>query len=141
MSGPALNQWESHSSIHESALGEARELTELLGACLAQKDMERALEVAYIAVEHWETRTLRHAEAEEDGLYAEISKVRPDVGGQIIALTRDHALMRNLLGDIKAILAKNNAACDEVLQRFQALILVDMLHNQDEEKIINTKNA
>jgi hypothetical protein len=135
LSGPALRERESHSSIHEAALGEAEELTDMLAGCLAKNERDKALEVACIAVEHWESRTLRHAEAEESGLYKEIAETTPEHREAIIALTRDHAIMRSLIGDIKLLLAKGGVG-RPVLQRFEALILVDKLHNRDEEKLI-----
>lgn len=136
MSGPALKQWDSHSSIHEAALGEAEELTELLRHCIEKEDLEKALEVTYIILEHWETRTLRHAESEEEGLYIEISEKTPELKETIIALTRDHTLMRYIVEDIKQILSKLGAF-HEILTRFDALILIDKLHNIDEGKMLN----
>lgn len=55
MSGPGLKKLDSHAAIHEAALNEAIELNKLLFALLKKGDEKRALEVAYIAVEHWET--------------------------------------------------------------------------------------
>src|SRR5690348_7873442 len=101
MSGPALKHWDSHSSIHEAALGEALELTALLRQCIEKKEWVKALEVAYIAIEHWETRTLCHADSEEEGLYVEFMEQFPEVKELIIALKRDHALLRKLVGEIK----------------------------------------
>lgn len=135
MSGPALKQWDSHSSIHEAALGEALELTELLRLCITNKDLDKALEVAYITVEHWETRTLRHAESEEEGLYVELEGQHPEIKEILIALTRDHTLMRILVGEIKEILI-NRRDFNEVIKRFDALILINLLHNQDEGKLL-----
>ena len=136
MSGPALKQWDSHSAIHEAALGEAEELTELLRHCIDKEELEKALEVTYITVEHWETRTLCHAESEEEGLYIEIAEKKPELKGTIVALTRDHTLMRYLIEDIKQILSKRGAF-PEILKRFDALLLIDRLHNGDEGKMIN----
>jgi hypothetical protein len=135
MSGPALKQWDSHSSIHEAALGEALELTELLRQCLDKQDLEKALEVAYITVEHWETRTLCHAKAEEEGLYLEFVEQHPEVKEVVIALTRDHTLMRYLVSEIKQILL-DRGDINEVLKCFDAIILIDQLHNKDEGKLI-----
>lgn len=136
MSGPALKHWDSHSSIHEAALGEAIELTELLRRCRGKQDLEKALEVAYIAVEHWETRTLCHADEEEEGLYLEFVEQHPEVKEFVTALTRDHKLMRYLVDEIKQIL-HDHGNFDEVIRRFDAIILIDLLHNKDEEKLVN----
>src|SRR5690625_3645372 len=69
MSGPGLHHVDSHAAIHEAAIHEAEELNDILAKLLREKELEKALEVAYITVEHWESRTLRHADAEERGLY------------------------------------------------------------------------
>lgn len=135
MSGPALKHWDSHSSIHEAALGEAAELTELYRECLRLKENDKALEVAHITVEHWETRTLQHAKSEEEGLYKEITEKNPEARDTIIALTRDHSLMRHLVEEVKHILAEGEPN-EDVLQRFHALILIDVLHNEAEGKLI-----
>ena len=135
MSGPALEQWDSHSSIHEAALGEAYELNELLRQSIGKKDFERALEVAYIAIEHWETRTLCHATAEEEGLYIDFVTKNPEVKEFVIGLTRDHTLMRFLVDDIKQILL-DHGDFKEVISRFDAIIHIDLLHNREEEKLV-----
>lgn len=138
MTGPALKQWDSHSSIHEAALAEAMELTVLLRQCIGKKELEKALEVAYITVEHWETRTLRHAESEEEGLYIEFVEQDPGVKEQVIALTRDHTLLRKLVGEIKEVLSCRGDFA-EVIKRFDALILIDQLHNEEERNLINER--
>ncbi|WP_164669519.1 hemerythrin domain-containing protein [Virgibacillus doumboii] len=135
MSGPALRKADSHALIHEAALQEARELTNLLGNLLMEGDVDRALETAYITLEHWETRTLAHADAEERGLYKEISESSPELKDNIVALTRDHDLLRYICWEIKDIL-ENGGIGDGILQRFQALILVDELHNKEEERVL-----
>lgn len=135
MSGPALKKRHSHSSIHESAISEAEELTELLRACFENSDHEKDLEVAYVLVEHWETRTLRHAESEEEGLYKDLADKNPELRDTIIELTRDHQLLRNLVQDIKETLSEKGVTKD-VVQKFESLIIVDLLHNRDEEKML-----
>ncbi|HEX7057179.1 MAG TPA: hemerythrin domain-containing protein [Bacilli bacterium] len=135
MSGPALKKWDSHSSIHEAALTEAKELTEILRQYVNSQEQENALKVAYIALEHWETRTLIHAQEEEEGLYQEALRLNPDYALIVQDLTRDHTIMRKLARDIKRMLAKGETTA-ELVQRFQALILVDELHNEDEERFV-----
>ncbi|HLR67469.1 hemerythrin domain-containing protein [Virgibacillus alimentarius] len=134
MSGPALKHVDSHSAIHEAALNEATELTELLDKLVRDNQKEKALELAFVIVEHWETRTLRHAESEEEGLYEDLVETSPELKDSIIALTRDHDLLKLLIQEIKELL--RNGISDDVVQRFQALILVDLLHNQKEETIL-----
>ena len=135
MSGPALKKRESHSSIHDSAINEAEELTELLRSCYEKSNHEKDLEVAYVLVEHWETRTLRHAESEEEGLYKELEEQNPDLRDKILQLKRDHQLLRNLVQDIKEILSKKGVT-KRVIESFESLIIIDLLHNRDEEKLL-----
>lgn len=135
MSGPALKFVDSHSAIHEAALIEATELTELLEKVMKNEDLEKAIELSFVIIEHWETRTLRHAESEEEGLYKEIVETKPELKDDIVALTRDHDLLRLLVDEIKALLEQGEIN-DSVLQRFQALILVDLLHNQKELEVL-----
>ncbi|ASR48244.1 hypothetical protein B4V02_16830 [Paenibacillus kribbensis] len=135
MSGPALRHVDSHSMIHEAALGEARELTELLDRSIKKGELDKAEEIAYITVEHWEGRTLQHAASEEEGLYVEAVDIKPELKNVIISLTRDHQLMREIVGEIKELLAQGKVGC-ELLARFQALIVVDELHNRDEMNML-----
>ncbi|WP_143420306.1 hemerythrin domain-containing protein, partial [Halorubrum lacusprofundi] len=123
MSGPALKHVDSNASIHEAALNEAAELTGLLDQLVKDEHYDKALEVAFITLEHWETRTLRHAESEEEGLYKEIAESSPELKDSIVALKRDHDLLRLLVRDIKNELDQHGIS-DRIVQRFQALILV-----------------
>lgn len=131
MSGPSLKKFDAHSSIHEAALNEAKELRDLFDQCLKKGDKEKALNIGEIIVEHWETRTLKHAEAEEEGLYKEIVAESPSLKEAVIQLTRDHDLMRNLVGQMKKMLEKR-----EVSETFRSLadglILIDEIHNEEE---------
>lgn len=135
MSGPSLRRADSHGLIHEAALEEAGELAELLERSLRRGERDKALDIAWIAVEHWESRTLQHAQSEEEGLYLEAVELKPQLRDVIIALTRDHNLMRELVAEIKARLERGEMD-EQVLQRFQALILIDQIHNRDEEAMV-----
>ena len=143
MSGPALRNVDSHSSIHEAALEEARELTAILEHCLQDGDLPKAVEVAYVALEHWESRTLRHAASEEEGLYLEVLEQQPDLQGKITSLIRDHQLMRIIAREIKELLAGKEAIgkdhIAQVIHHLHALILIDELHNQDEERMLGNE--
>ncbi|MEC2160461.1 hemerythrin domain-containing protein [Virgibacillus halodenitrificans] len=136
MSGPALRKIDSHSAIHEAALNEAIELTNLLDQLVIKEQHKKALEVGYILVEQWETRTLRHAEEEEAGLYKEIVKDNPDLQSEITALTRDHNLLRIIIKDIKEKFNKEKTISDNIVQLFQSLIIIDELHNQKEMEVL-----
>lgn len=135
MSGPALKHVDSHTAIHEAALNEAIELTNLLDKLVQDKQTEKATELSYVLIEQWETRTLRHAESEEEGLYKEILEDKPELKGDIVSLTRDHNLLRILIKEIKSTL-KDNSISDAVVQQFQALIIVDELHNKMEMEVL-----
>ncbi|WP_077358148.1 hemerythrin domain-containing protein [Virgibacillus halodenitrificans] len=136
MSGPALRKIDSHSAIHEAALNEAIELTNLLDQLVIKEQYKKALEVGYILVEQWETRTLRHAEEEEAGLYKEILKDKPDLQSEITALTRDHNLLRIIIKDIKEKFNEEKTISDNIVQLFQSLIIIDELHNQKEMEVL-----
>ena len=135
MSGPGLKHVDSHSSIHEAALNEAIELNEIITKLFEVNEFDKALEVAYVAVEHWETRTLKHAEEEEKGLYKELVDTSPDLKEDIIRLTRDHDLLRILVNEIKELLKKEGIN-EMVLQKLYSLVHVDLIHNATEEKIL-----
>lgn len=131
MSGPSLKKQESHSSIHEAALNEAKELKDLFRKCLEDGERGRALQVAGIAIEHWETRTLKHAEAEEDGLYKEMVEENPELEKLIIQLTRDHDLMRRIVETMKESLQTQKADY-RMITLLESLIIIDEIHNEDE---------
>ncbi|RYG71841.1 hypothetical protein EU245_12845 [Lentibacillus lipolyticus] len=135
MSGPALKRVDSHSAIHEATLNEAIELTNMLEKLVNDSQKEKAMELAYVLLEQWETRTLAHAEAEEEGLYKDLVEENPDINDDIIALTRDHDLLRLLVAEIKRLLPEFGVIND-VVQRFHSLIIVDELHNQKEMQVL-----
>ncbi len=86
MSGPGLNQRDAHHAIHQAAFAEAEQLTLLLRRALRSSDQQRALQVAAALIEHWQTRTLHHAEAEETGWYREVLAERPERQADVSAL-------------------------------------------------------
>jgi phage shock protein A len=131
MSGPSLKKTESHSSIHEAALNEAKELRNLYQKCLEDGEHEKALQVAEIAIEHWETRTLKHAEAEEEGLYKEMVEEKPALEKLVNQLTRDHDLMRRIVEDMKNRLQTQKADY-RMITLFDSLVIIDEIHNEDE---------
>lgn len=135
VSGPGLKSIDSHAAIHEAALNEAIEINDILSKLMEEKQMEKALEVAYIAIEHWETRTLRHADAEERGLYKDLIEKSPTLKDNVIELTRDHNIMRYLVKSIKQKLEKDGMN-QRVLEKFHTLVHVDVYHNLEEEKIL-----
>ncbi|TRM12517.1 hypothetical protein FH966_12870 [Lentibacillus cibarius] len=135
MSGPALKRIDSHSAIHEATLNEAIELTNMLEKIVDNSQEEKAMELAYVLLEQWETRTLAHAEAEEEGLYKDLVEDNPELKDDIVALTRDHDLLRLLVAEVKQLLPEHGVNSD-VVQRFHSLIIVDQLHNQKEMEVL-----
>ncbi|WP_033829489.1 hemerythrin domain-containing protein [Bacillus andreraoultii] len=135
MSGPGLKHVDSHSAIHEAALEEAKELNEIIAKLIRDGQLEKAHQTALVAIEHWETRTLRHAQAEEEGLYQELVEESPELKNSIIELTRDHNTMRYFVKQIKTQL-ESDGFNEEILHQLYALVHVDTYHNFEEERIL-----
>lgn len=133
MSGPGLNQHDAHHAIHQAAFYEAERLTLQLRRALRQGDQQQALQVASVLIEHWQTRTLRHAEAEEAGWYREMLAERPELQNDVTVLTRDHELLRLLLAEAQGILTARGIASG-VVERFEAMLLVNSIHSREEER-------
>lgn len=140
MSGPALRKVESHSMIHRAALGEVTGLTEILEQDWLSGNLDQAIQAATIVLEKWEDKILQHALSEEEGLYQEIALAHPELEASITALTRDHSLMRKLVVEIRELLA-NQGVSAEIVRKCYALIIIDELHNQDEEYLVEHKTA
>ncbi|MEH7119466.1 hemerythrin domain-containing protein [Neobacillus vireti] len=131
MSGPSLRKQDAHTSIHESALYEAKELRMLLHKCLSEGQKEKALKVAEVTIEHWESRTLQHAASEEEGLYKEMVEEHPVLHSLVLQLTRDHDLMRRMVEQMRNLLI-NDEMDERMLSLLDSLIIVDSIHNEDE---------
>ncbi|MFS0862904.1 hemerythrin domain-containing protein [Fredinandcohnia sp. 179-A 10B2 NHS] len=131
MSGPSLKKQDAHSSIHEAALNEAKELRNLFRKCLEEGDKEKALQVAEIAIDHWESRTLKHADSEESGLYKEMVEEDPSREKIVNQLTRDHDLMRRIVATMKKSLETQEADY-RMIPLLDSLIIIDEIHNDDE---------
>ncbi|MBW3496757.1 hypothetical protein I6L50_33420 (plasmid) [Bacillus sp. FDAARGOS_1420] len=131
MSGPSLKKRDAHSSIHEAALNEARELREFFCKYLHKNQKEKAVQIAEIIIEHWESRTLKHAESEEEGLYKEIVKENQEMEKTVIQLTRDHDLMRRIVEGMKERL-QTKEPDERIIMLIDSLIIIDEIHNEDE---------
>ncbi|KOP82759.1 hemerythrin domain-containing protein [Cytobacillus solani] len=131
MSGPSLKKPDAHSSIHEAALNEAKELRDIFQRCLEDGQKEKALQVAEVIIEHWETRTLKHAESEEEGLYKEMVMENPELKDLVVQLTRDHDIMRRIVQQMKELLQKQEVD-GEFTTLMDGVIIVDLIHNEDE---------
>jgi hypothetical protein len=133
MSGPSLNQRDAHHAIHQAAFREAEQLTLLLRQALRAGEQQQALQLAALLIEHWQTRTLRHADAEEAGWYRELLTARPELEADVTALTRDHEHLRILLAEIQGILSARGVASG-VVERFEAMLLLNGIHSRTEEQ-------
>lgn len=142
MSGPALRDPGWHHAIHDAAWLEAAEMTDELRACLEHQRPGRFAVVARALLEHWETRTLRHAAAEEEpeGLYAVAAASDPQAAMATVALRRDHELMRRLVRWLEEQLAEPGAEL-LVYGAFEALLQVSAWHNGDEERWVDARLA
>ena len=137
MSGPSLRKPDAHSSIHDAALNEAVELRDLFQKCLEDGEKEKAFQVIEVAIEHWESRTLKHAEAEEEGLYKDIVDENPDMISTVIQLTRDHDLMRRIVENMKERL-QSHQPDQRMITLLDTLVIIDQIHNEDEmNKLLN----
>jgi DNA-binding phage protein len=139
MSGPSLKKQDSHTSIHEAALYEAKELRDLLHKCIEEKDKEKAIQVAEVVIEHWESRTLKHAEAEEEGLYKDMVKENPKLETLVQHLTRDHDLMRRVVKNMKEKLQAGDPD-HTLITLLDSLVIIDEIHNEDEMNKLLTNN-
>lgn len=145
MSGPALRKQDSHNAIHESAYGEAEELTNLLRQLLQEEEWDKAQALVSVILEHWHTRTLAHANEEEHGLYEELLSVSAELKSKIDGLKRDHHLLRTLVEEIEADLGAlatdmGSALREESLHRIwvkcQTLLWVNRTHSRCEEELL-----
>ncbi|MDU0413820.1 hemerythrin domain-containing protein [Bacillus paralicheniformis] len=135
MSGPSLNKLGSHRSIHDGAVTEGRDLMEVLEQVYGEKHKKHAMIAARALLEHWETRTIAHADSEEEGLYKRKLEENPDISHTLSMLKRDHDLLRILVSDIKEQLDKQGVN-DDVIDRFKAIYVLVQIHNRDEESYL-----
>lgn len=132
MSGPALKQLYSHHSIHLGIYNEAEEIMSFIRQLCSEGATEKALELAHILIEHWETRTLAHAEVEEEGFYLEKIQENPELAETITKLKRDHELVKIVVNDIKEILQQEGVS-QAALNRFEAIFVIVEIHSREEE--------
>lgn len=99
--GPALKQIEAHRLIHMAAFTEAMDLWKMARSLCRQGDPFKARLVVEVFLEHWESRTLRHAEEEEGALYPLWISENPALEPTVSELRDQHEAMRGLLERIK----------------------------------------
>ena len=137
MSGPALRQHDSHHAIHQAAFSEAIDLTDAVQHAIDNK-LPEARAVVDLLLEHWETRVLRHADEEEQGLYQEIASNDPTMTSTLAGLRRDHDLMRQLWQEIHDEVESTGVA-PGLICRFQHFLWLSHMHSQTEEKWLFSK--
>ncbi|WP_210366985.1 hemerythrin domain-containing protein [Bacillus sp. REN3] len=135
MSGPALKNHFSHQSIHEGYYTEGRDLTEVLVKLHREKREKECRIAAEALVEHWETRTIAHADSEEEGFYLEVMEQRPEIKEDVIKLIRDHDLLRMIVADVKQRIQKDGVT-QEAIDRLKTILLLVNIHNHEEERIL-----
>ncbi|SDE85229.1 hypothetical protein SAMN04488126_1254 [Bhargavaea beijingensis] len=135
MPGPALKQLHAHHAIHQGALTGAIQKTDEVKRLLKAGEDEVAKMAADHLLEYWETRIIAHADAEEDGFYQEMVGLHPELEPAVTQLTRDHDLLRTIATDIKKMLS-NHGLTQDVIQQFEALIVVNDIHSRDEERML-----
>src|SRR5690625_4055258 len=131
--GPALRKLHSHRSIHEGAHAEADELTEMVVLLFNKGRMNECKNVVKLLIEYWETRIIAHADAEDEGLYQELLHKKPELKKDIYMLMRDHELFRIITKQINEQFNKNEEVSNEILQQFQAVLVINQIHQQGEE--------
>lgn len=132
MSGPSLHKLTAHRSIHNGALFEARDILEILEQVYQEGKTDHAILAARTLAEHWETRTIAHADSEEEGFYQKKLEENPDLEELIIMLKRDHHLFRTIINEIKEIIDEHGVNND-VINRFKTISVLVQIHNRDEE--------
>ncbi|MEH7302707.1 hemerythrin domain-containing protein [Neobacillus drentensis] len=132
MSGPSLRKKHSHHSIHDGIYTEARDLTKVLKKLLLENKAKETKEICDALIEHWETRTLAHAQSEEEGFFIEKLKENPELNEMIIKLKRDHQILEIIVHSIKVNI-DNKGVTEDILPYFDALLVVFELHNHEAE--------
>ncbi|WP_213421819.1 hypothetical protein [Bhargavaea massiliensis] len=135
MPGPALKQLHAHHAIHQGALTGAIQKTDEVKRLLKAGEDEVAKMAADHLLDYWETRIIAHADAEEDGFYQEMVGLHPELERAVVQLTRDHDLLRTIVKDIRKMLSEQGLTRD-VIQQFEALIVVNDIHSRDEERML-----
>lgn len=137
MSGPSLRQLHAHHSIHEGGLSGAITKTEELEEFIQAGEHVVAKYAAHHLIDYWETRIISHADAEEEvgGFYDEKLNQQQELEVAVIQLRRDHDLMKIILSHIKEALITEELN-DHILQQFQALIILNRIHSQEEERLL-----
>ncbi|NBI30075.1 hemerythrin domain-containing protein [Chengkuizengella marina] len=135
MSGPSLKKLHAHRSIHDGVITEGRDLMEKFLKLYNNNQIKLARMVTDELTEHWETRAIAHADAEEEGFYQEKLDQKPELLEKVNKLKRDHELLRILLGEIKELLPRDETH-EDVIDRFKTMQILMQIHNREEEQYL-----
>lgn len=133
--GPSLRQLDAHQAIHHGGYAGALSRTEEVFELLTDGESEQAAKAVDELLDYWQTRIISHADAEEEGFYAEIAAGKPELSEAIAKLTRDHELMRMMVADIQRM-RQEEGLNHEVLRNLQALLAVNEIHSREEERLL-----
>ncbi|WP_188206325.1 hypothetical protein [Alkalibacillus aidingensis] len=137
MSGPSLKQLHAHHAIHEGGRAGAVQKIEYLKEVSKTGDLEKINQSVEDLIYYWENRILTHADSEEEenGFYQEVLQQKPELKEEVIALTRDHDILRIIIKKIKDKM-KEEGFSDDIIFHFESLIIVNEIHSRDEEKLL-----
>ena len=78
---------------------------------------------------------MAHAESEEEenGLYFECEKERPELHDAIQQLKRDHNIMSQIILKMKNDLESNDIDRDQLVDYASSILVVNEIHSRDEE--------
>ena len=139
ITGPSLRKLDSHRSIHQGAYAEARDITRVLDKLYYDNRMDECLKAANALVEYWETRVIAHADTEDEGFYKELLEKRPEITREVHMLSRDHDLFRKIIANIKKQLTEEVLVTKEIVNQFNALLIIKEHHNKGEEDNLFTE--
>ncbi|HET7658216.1 MAG TPA: hypothetical protein VFK37_07965 [Bacillales bacterium] len=128
-----LKRKATHKNLHKAAYLKAEKETARLREMWENGESQvRLLQVAFHLIDHWEKTTLTHAEDEEKNLYVDMVRYYPKLSFYVMELIEEHELLRHLVKESKEFLI-NQGFHENVLSRFETLLLVNEYHNLKEE--------
>lgn len=135
MSGPALKQLSAHQAIHNAAHEETMVTLASLRRLVEEGKQTAASQAAEVFVDIYETKILRHAEAEETGFYPDMEAEHPGTRPLVDELRREHEAMGVLLGTIRKRLAEGFPG-HETAALMTALVACNAAHSRHEEEAL-----
>src|SRR5699024_6424539 len=103
-------------------------LNDDLQDAIAENQMEEAMDISAQIIDIWENRIIEHANSEAESPYTEMSEHSEELAKRVIELTREHAILRVLLAQIKEVLQREVKVTDEAVRNFDPAIIVEGVH-------------